>query len=245
MADTGYSRQGPIDPTSNFPSRVIEEKRLLHLPDWSAIDLPKHERKVRAKFGVNSALYLPLLRNGACIGVLSFARNKVGAFSEKEIALAESFRDQAVIAIENTRLFEAKQARTAELKESLEYQTATSEVLGVISRSPTDAQPVFDTIARNAARLCEAQQCLVSRFDGELLHFVAHDGATRAGVEATDELSPRRPLTVASPAQQCSLAKARRYRTLKPIRISILLRYPVPPVCGARSPFLCFAMESL
>ena len=81
-----------------------------------------------------------------------------------------------MIAIENTRLFEAEQASKRELTESLEYQTATSEVLNVISRSPTNVQPVFDTIARSAALLCSALFCFVYRFDGKLIHFAASDG---------------------------------------------------------------------
>ena len=88
---------------------------------------------------------LPLLRKSECIGVLALAREKAGAFSDKEIALAESFVDQAVIAIENVRLFN-------ETREALERQTATAEILKVISESPTDVQPVFDVIAERAAR---------------------------------------------------------------------------------------------
>ena len=96
-----------------------------------------------------------------------------------------------MIAIENARLFEEVQARTTEATESLEYQTATSEVLGVISRSPTDVQPVFDTIASNAARLCGAHMGAVFRFDGELLHLVAPSrrpagGARGAAADASE-----------------------------------------------------------
>ena len=100
----------PIDRATNFPSRVIEDKKMLHIPDWSAIDLPEHEQRIREMTGINSSLMLPLLRKGECIGVLALARDKAGPFSDKEIALAESFVDQAVIAIENVRLFnETKQ----------------------------------------------------------------------------------------------------------------------------------------
>ncbi len=100
--------------------------------------------------GVNSSLMLPLLRKDECIGVLVLARDKAGPFDDKEIALAKSFVDQAVIAIENVRLFN-------ETKEALERQTATAEVLQVISESPTDVQPVFDTIAERAAQLTGAE----------------------------------------------------------------------------------------
>ena len=120
-----------------------------------------------------SLLGVPVLRGGELIGVLALTRSAVRPFSEKQILLIETFADQAVIAIENARLFEEVQARTRELTESLEYQTATSEVLGVISRSPTDAKPVFESIAISAAQLCGAQHCNVYRFDGRLIYIAA------------------------------------------------------------------------
>jgi GAF domain-containing protein len=96
----------PINPDANFPSRAILAKETLYLPDWSQIDLPEHERNIHAAFGVCSALYLPLLRKGECIGVIAVVGSRPNAFGLKEIAQAESFRDQAVIAIENARLFD-------------------------------------------------------------------------------------------------------------------------------------------
>jgi two-component system NtrC family sensor kinase len=140
----------PIDPSANFPSRAILDKKMLHLPDWSLIDLPEHERNIHKMFGLNSALYLPLLREGDCVGLLVLAGKRPNSFGAAEIAQAESFRDQALIAIENTRLFN-------ELRQSLEQQTATSEVLSAISSSPSELGPVFQTILANATRLCEAK----------------------------------------------------------------------------------------
>ncbi len=159
----------PIDPNTNFPSRVLAGKTMLHIPDWSVIDLPEHERRIHELTRINSSLMLPLLRKDECIGVLVLARETAGAFTEKEIALAESFVDQAVIAIENVRLFN-------ETKEALERQTATSEVLETISGAQTDASPVFETIARNAHRLSGAVLCNVLRYDGSLLHIAACSG---------------------------------------------------------------------
>ena len=163
----------PIDPSANFPSRAIVDKKMLHLPDWSLIDLPEHEQKIRKRFGTNSALYLPLLRDGECIGLLTLVGKRPNTFGAAEIAQAKSFRDQALIAIENVRLFEAEQQRTRELSESLEQQTATSEVLQVISSSPGDLEPVFATMVENAVRICHAQWGNIHRWDGETLHLVA------------------------------------------------------------------------
>ncbi|THD61218.1 MAG: GAF domain-containing protein [Bradyrhizobium sp.] len=157
----------PINPEANFPSRAIVSRKNQHFPDWSAIDLPEEERKIREMYGLNSALYLPMLRGGECIGVLGLGGRQPGSFSETDMALAESFRDQAVIAIENTRLFN-------ETKEALERQTATSDILNVIAGSPTDTQPVFDAIARSAAELCEGTNSGVFRLRDGLVHVAGH-----------------------------------------------------------------------
>ena len=121
----------------------------------------------------HTLLGTPLLREGEPIGVIVLGRNAVQPFNERQIELATTFADQAVIAIENTRLFEAEQQRTQELTESLEQQTATSRVLDVISRSAFDLQAVFETVAENSVRLCGADRAFIFRFDGELLRVVA------------------------------------------------------------------------
>ncbi len=112
-----------------------------------------------------------MLREGVAIGAITIRRTEVRPFTDKQIALLKTFADQAVIAIENVRLFN-------ETKESLEQQTATSKILGVIASSPTDIQPVLDAIAQTAARLCEATDAIIDRVDGDVLRRVAHYGTT-------------------------------------------------------------------
>ena len=119
------------------------------------------------------------------IGVFALHSPQGGAaVHDKQIELVTNFADQAVIAIENARLFEAEQQRTRELTESLEQQTATSDVLRVISSSPTDIQPVLETIGERAEKLCDAEISVVSIVDGELIRLASIHGVTEAGVEA-------------------------------------------------------------
>src|SRR5262249_20876087 len=126
---------------------------------------------------------VPVLREGSPIGVLALTRSQVQPFSEREIELVTTFADQAVIAIENVRLFDEVQARTRELSEALERQTATSEVLQVISRSPSELQPVFDAILANATRLCEAKLASLLLTEGDQFRRVSLHNAPPALVE--------------------------------------------------------------
>ena len=169
----------PVDPDANFPSRVIASKTILHLPDWSVIDLPKEQQRVYDKLGVRSSLYLPLLRDDECIGVLALGRVKPGAFTEAEIALAKSFVDQALIAVENVRLFN-------ETKEALEQQTATAEVLQVISSSVADTAPVFDKILDSCQHLFATEQLGIFIVGAdEIVHVGAWRGSALEAVAAS------------------------------------------------------------
>src|SRR5262249_34917114 len=109
----------------------------------------------------------------AAIGVICLRRTEVRPFTEQQVALLQSFADQAVIALENTRLFQELQDRNRALTESLEQQTATAQVLAAISRAPTDLQQVLDTIAASAARLCGTDRAVIVRVEGDTFHYVA------------------------------------------------------------------------
>ena len=115
------------------------------------------------------------------MGVLLVRRRRVQAFSDKQIALLKTFADQAVIAIENVRLFTELERRNADVTEALEQQTATSEILRVISSSPTDVQPVMTAVAERAARLCEATDAQIFRVDGDVLRIAASYGPVPSG----------------------------------------------------------------
>jgi signal transduction histidine kinase len=130
-----------------------------------------------------TVLVTPMLNGPTLLGAIFIHRNEVQPFSASQVALLETFADQAVIAIDNARLFEGEQASKRELHESLEYQTAISEVLGVISRSPSNLQPVLDTIVKTAARLCNADTAAILRLQDGLYRFAANDRTEPAYVK--------------------------------------------------------------
>src|SRR5262249_9999556 len=144
--------------------QTILAARTLHFLDPGAAPLSEHAT-ARATLALRTALDVPMLREGQPIGVIVLARSEVRGFSEHEIALVQTFADQAVIAIENVRLFKELQQKNealtvahAQVTESLEQQTATAEILGVISGSPTDIQPVFAAVLDRALTLCERSE---------------------------------------------------------------------------------------
>jgi GAF domain-containing protein/anti-sigma regulatory factor (Ser/Thr protein kinase) len=176
----------PYRPTrTGTTGRVVLDRAIVHIPD--VLDDADHEHKdVSIRAGARAQLAVPMFRENEVIGALHVARPEPGPFSQAQIELLRTFADQAVIAIENVRLFNELESRNRDL-------TATSDILGAISSSPTEAQPVFETIARNASTLCGGEWAIVVRFDGELLHLAAQYNARPEAVVSTERLFPRRP----------------------------------------------------
>src|SRR5262249_34851587 len=160
--------------------RAVRDRKTIHVHDLAAAaaEFPNAQGLRR---GVRTVLATPLLREGNPIGVIHIRRTEVRPFTERQIKLLETFADQAVIAIENVRLFRELQERNAELREPLEHQTATSEVLGIISRSPTDVQPVLDAIAQSAARVCGIDDVVLRLREGNAVIPRAHFGPIPVG----------------------------------------------------------------
>jgi GAF domain-containing protein/anti-sigma regulatory factor (Ser/Thr protein kinase) len=171
-------RQTTIVPGSgSVVGRAALTRQVARIDDaWTD---PLYEKKNDAKVGgVRSMIGVPLMREGESIGVIALARNRVEPFVDREIELVATFADQAVIAIENVRLFTVLRQRTDDLTELLEQQTATSKVLDVISRSAFNLQAVFETVVESSGRLCGADRAFILRFDGELLRMAAAHNAT-------------------------------------------------------------------
>jgi two-component system, NtrC family, sensor kinase len=165
-------RQRTIVPgRDSIPARVALEGRVVHVADIRAD--PDYAQPETVASGRRTMLGVPLLRQGEVLGTINLARKRVEPFTERQIELVRTFADQAVIAMENARLLSELQARTRDLEESLEYQTATSDVLKVISGSTFDIQPVFETIVETAGRLCGADGGLITTRDGEAYRVAA------------------------------------------------------------------------
>jgi len=172
--------------------RAILTRSIVHMPDIHE-DPEYVYQDVAQKADYRSVLSVPMLRDGEVIGTITVYRDAARPFPDAQIELLKTFADQAVIAVENVRLFTELQARNADLTEALEQQTAASEILRVISQSPTDVQPVFDTIVAAALKLCSASAANVFTFDGELIHLAAVVNVNPEYVGALRQLFPRRP----------------------------------------------------
>ncbi|MFL5100041.1 MAG: GAF domain-containing protein, partial [Xanthobacteraceae bacterium] len=171
--------------------RTLSEGDIVHVHDIEA-DPEYKMSEVQQKIGGHTALGVPLLREGMPMGVIMLTRRSVRPFTDKQIELLTTFADQAVIAIENVRLFEAEQQRTRELAEALEQQTATSEVLRVISSSPGELEPVFHAMLANATRICDAKMGILFRYENGAYSAAATIGVTPAYAEYLNR-GPIRP----------------------------------------------------
>src|SRR5262245_6579203 len=165
-----YRDQSPTTPDAgSIHGRALVEGRTVHIPDVLADPEYRQREALLGASSVRAGVGVPLMREGNVVGVLTVVRNEARAFSQKQIELLETFADQAVIAIENTRLLN-------ELRESLAQQTATADVLQVISSSPGALEPVFQAMLEKAAKLCEAYDCIIFMRRGEKLHVKAMHG---------------------------------------------------------------------
>jgi signal transduction histidine kinase len=202
--------------------RAVLERRTVHVEDVAADvdhEYPDAKPLVMAS-GTRTILVTPLLREGVAIGAILIRRREVRPFSDKQIKLLETFADQAVIAIENVRLFQELQVRNRALTESLEQQTATAGILGVISSSPTDIQPVMAAVVESAARLCDAQNAQIFQIEGGLMRLVARHGPVKSSLEAGES----RPLTRGSVSGRVALDR----QTLRvdDLRVDLEAEYP-------------------
>ena len=226
-ASHGLTPQGLEVFAQGFPSRADEKtaagrailrRAIAHIPDV-LVD-PGYGRFGRAlaeAVSYRSILAVPMLRDGNPIGAIAVAREHIGPFPDPQIGLLQTFADQAVIAIENVRLFDAEQQRTRELSEALDQQTATSEVLQVISRSAFDLQTVLDTLVASAARLCGTEHCMIFRHEDGFLRAAAAYNTPRELLE----LWERTPI----PAGR-GTATARALLERRPVHIPDVLRDP-------------------
>lgn len=192
---SSQSYPAPLRWDSTLSSRAILSRDIVHIPDMEhAPDLPEITRRfVKLKI-LKSVLHVPMTREGESIGAIGIGKRDPAPFSETQIELMKTFASQAVIAIENVRLFNELQTRNAEITENLEYQTAISEIMRVITASPTDIQPVLDAISENALKLCGANFSAVYNYDGKMLDMTALKNFTPKATEEIRREYPR-PLT--------------------------------------------------
>ncbi|MDQ6923219.1 MAG: GAF domain-containing protein, partial [Pseudomonadota bacterium] len=188
IVERAYPRRPSLD---DMLGRAALKRAVDNLPDM-LVD-PTYSRDFAIAGGWRSGLSVPMLRDGELIGAIAVSRREPGLFPNHLVQLLTTFAAQAVIAIENVRLFKALEGRNADLSESLEQQTATSEILRVISQSQADVQPVFDTIVAAALKLASASSANLLTFDGKLIHLAALVNLSAEGVEAMRRLWPRPP----------------------------------------------------
>jgi GAF domain-containing protein len=175
-------QRDPVVPRHSSPVlyRVADTKQVVHIADLAA---ENPDERIATLAGARTLLVVPMLKEDELIGVIGIYRKEVRPFTDKQIELVQNFASQAVIAIENTRLLNELRQRTDDLTESLEQQTASSEILSVISGSPTVVQPVLDAIVRTAVTLCASYDAVILLRDGDDLRIAAHHGPMRLDFE--------------------------------------------------------------
>src|SRR5215470_2328179 len=150
--------------------RAVREARTIHVPDLFTSDEYPRSREIALRYGHRATLAVPLIHNGTAVGSILVRRQQARPFTDKQVELVQNFAAQAVIAIENARLLNELRQRTDDLSDSLEQQTATSEILRIISSSPGELEPVFQAMLENAVRICEAKFGTMYRYDGDMFH---------------------------------------------------------------------------
>ena len=184
-------RRGPFLPVEGGSmDRMMRTKQVVHVVDNAAEAVPTPAAKLG---GARSTIDVPMIKDGTLVGAIAVYRQEVRPFSDKQIALVQNLAAQAVIAIENARLLNELRQRTNDLSEALAQQTATSEVLGIISKSPGELEPVFLAMLENATSICEAKFGSLFRFDGTRFHFAAEVGMPLEFVEFNRQRSPFQP----------------------------------------------------
>ena len=172
----------PVD-NQSYSGRAVLTGSVTNIGDVEKDQSSAVLQRFRGAIGYRALLLVPLVRDGRTVGLFSLSRNRAGAFSEREVELVQTFADQAVIAIENVRLFEEVQAKTHDLEEALRYQTGSGNILNVIASSPTDVKPVLTAIVESACELVGAYDAAALLRDGEDLRFSAHYGPIPIGLE--------------------------------------------------------------
>jgi signal transduction histidine kinase len=194
--------------------KVLKLKQVIHTID--SLETPNPSARLA---GARTCITVPMLKETELVGAIVIYRQDVRPFSDKQIELVQNFGNQAVIAIENTRLLNELRQRTDDLSESLEQQRATAEILGVISSLPADVQPVFDTIVRSFALLCGSVFGAIYTFDGELVHFASAYGFSS---EQLATLKAKYPVRVDDP----SVLSSRAILTKAPVHIHDVMSDP-------------------
>jgi len=183
-----FNKTNPLIPLGRVHdlNLLFETRRPVHIADAAGTE----DSPIVKYGGARTLVIVPMVKESEVVGAIGIYRQEVRPFTDKQIELVTNFAAQAVIAIENTRLLNELRQRTGDLSEALEQQTATSEVLRVISSSPTNVQPVFDAIAESAVRLCDGQFSFVLRFDGKIMDFASCCGLSAEGLDAFHSILP-------------------------------------------------------